>query len=317
MRVARVVWWLAAFFVSEVAAQAQPGFTYQGQVRNTGALVNGTCDFEVSLWDDPDAGVQAGTLQSVPLVPVNGGRFTLLLNQNGEFGPQGLNGMPRWLQLSLRCGAEAVFTTVLPRQPLTPAPYAHALPGIVPGDFPASSNQGGTAGAFSIAMGRRARAVNTGALVFADSTNANFTSSADNQVAIRAANGVVIANDAGGSKSVPVGTRYRDNAVVAWARVTASGTLENDFNVDSVTRLSAGVYRIALASSLSSGFSLIPAVTPEIDPASPDAPPATGAAAVRIPAVNLVASGATLYVYMYNGSFALVDNDFQLLIAGR
>jgi hypothetical protein len=76
-----------------------------------------------------------------------------------------------------------------------------------------------------MAAGRRAKTLNTGSFVWADSTNADFSSTADNQFAIRAANGMVIANDAGGSEVVPVGTRYRDNAVVAWARVTAAGGL--------------------------------------------------------------------------------------------
>ena len=67
-----------------------------------------------------------------------------------------------------------------------------------------------------MAAGRRAKAVNTGSFVWADSTNADFSSTADNQFSIRAANGMFIANDAGGAKVVPVGTRYRDNAIVAW-----------------------------------------------------------------------------------------------------
>jgi hypothetical protein len=47
-----------------------------------------------------------------------------------------------------------------------------------------------------------------------------------------------------------------------------------------------------------------------------DTPP-TGAANVRIVATNQVASGNTFDVYMYNGSYALVDNDFQVMVTGR
>lgn len=184
--------------------------------------------------------------------------------------------------------------------------------GTVPGGL---SN---SAGAFSFAAGRRAQAGNVGSFVWADSTNANFSSTADNQFAIRAANGMIIANDAGGAKVVPVGTRYRDNAIVAWARVTAAGGLDTNFNVASVVRVSTGIYRFTLNSSLSSGFSLVPLVTPELDPVVVDPPTApTGAANVRIPATNQVAAGNTFDVYMYNGNFALVDNDFQVLVTGR
>jgi hypothetical protein len=34
-------------------------------------------------------------------------------------------------------------------------------------------------------------------------------------------------------------------------------------------------------------------------------------------ATNQVASGNTFDVYMYNGNYALVDNDFQVMVTGR
>ena len=173
-----------------------------------------------------------------------------------------------------------------------------------------------SAAAFSMAAGRRAKAVNTGSFVWADSTDADFSSSADNQFAIRAANGLFTANDAGGAKAVPVGTRYRDNAVVAWARVTSAGGLDTNFNVTSVTKVSTGLYSITLASPLASGFSLIPIVTPEIDRIVPAAP-LTGAANVRIVATNQVAAGTSFEVFIYDGNFQLVDNDFQVIVTGR
>jgi hypothetical protein len=172
-----------------------------------------------------------------------------------------------------------------------------------------------TAGAFSMAAGRRAKAVNTGSFVWADSTNADFSSTADNQFSIRAANGMSIANDAGGAKSVPVGTRYRDNAIVAWGRVTAVGGLDTNFNVASVTRVGTGHYSFTLNTALSSGFSLIPIVTVETD--APGGVVPTGAANVRLVATDQVAAGNTFDVFVYNGNFALVDNDFQVLVTGR
>jgi hypothetical protein len=173
-----------------------------------------------------------------------------------------------------------------------------------------------SAGSYSMAAGRRAKAVNTGSFVWADSTNADFASTADNQFAIRAANGMYIANNAGGSKAVPVGTRYGDNSIVAWARVTAAGGLDSNFNVASVTRVSAGRYSFTLNSSLSSGFSLVPIVTVETDPDGGGNVP-VGAANVRLVATNQVAAGNTFEVFIYNGNFALVDNDFQVLVTGR
>lgn len=172
-------------------------------------------------------------------------------------------------------------------------------------------------GAFSSAFGRRAKAVNQGSFVFADSTNADYTSTADNQASFRVANGVHIANDAGNAKAVPVGTRYRDNSTVAWGRVTATGTLDSNFNVASVTHGGTGVYTITLNTSLLSGFTLIPAVTPEIDGAGAPLTPPVGAANVRIVATDQFAAGSTFNVYVYNGSYALVDNDFSFQVTGR
>jgi hypothetical protein len=378
-------------------ALAGTGFTYQGQLKNASGLVNGVCDFEFSLWDAASAGTQVGSTQSIAAVNVSGGLFTVQLNGEGQFGASAFNGQGRWVQVGVKCASDPAFTTLSPRQPLTPAPYALALPGlrteqnatspniiggvdgnaVTPGAVGVSLNGGGTsgffqsitddygtisggrgntagnsagatndavaatvgggegniaagsyatipgglsnrAGAFSMAAGRRAKAVNTGSFVWADSTNADFTSTADNQFSMRVTNGMFIANDAGGAKVVPVGTRYRDNAIVAWARVTAAGGLDTNFNVASVTRLGTGIYRFTLNSSLSSGFSLVPIVTPELDPVVVDPPtPPTGAANVRLVATNQVAAGNTFDVYIYNGNFVLVDNDFQVLVTGR
>lgn len=184
---------------------------------------------------------------------------------------------------------------------------------MIPGGL---SNDVGLDADFAFAAGRRAKALHPGSFVWADSTNADFASSAPNQFAIRAANGLFIANDAGGAKVVPIGTRYRDNAIVAWGRVTAAGGLDTNFNVASVTKVGVGHYTIVLNSSLSSGFSLVPNVTPEVDQDGLGLPP-VGAANARIAVVNLFAAGNTFDVFVYNGLFASVDNDFHFLATGR
>jgi len=48
------------------------------------------------------------------------------------------------------------------------------------------------AGSYSVAAGRRAKATHTGTMVFADSQNADFTSTANNQFLIRASGRVLI-----------------------------------------------------------------------------------------------------------------------------
>jgi len=52
----------------------------------------------------------------------------VLLNEGGEFGPAAFIGEARWLQVDVQCPPDAGFTTLIPRQALTAAPLALALP---------------------------------------------------------------------------------------------------------------------------------------------------------------------------------------------
>lgn len=113
------------------ALQTGPGFTFQGQLRDNGAPVNGSCDVEAGLWDAADGGAQVGNTQTVTSVPVKDGRFTITLNNNGEFGAEAFTGRERWLAIAVRCPAgSGSYAALQPRQPLTAAPFAH---GLVPG----------------------------------------------------------------------------------------------------------------------------------------------------------------------------------------
>ena len=41
-----------------------------------------------------------------------------------DFGSNAFGGDARWLQIAVQCSGDTGFTTLSPRQPLTPAPYA-------------------------------------------------------------------------------------------------------------------------------------------------------------------------------------------------
>ncbi|WP_322494996.1 hypothetical protein [Chloroflexus sp.] len=122
--------------LSRTAAQSgSPGlqavlgtaFTYQGRLTQSGGPVNGTCDVEFRLFDDAAAGAQIGSTQTKTNVTVTNGVFTVAL----DFGANAFNGDARWLAISVRCPAgSGSYTALSPRQPLTPAPYALALPGL-------------------------------------------------------------------------------------------------------------------------------------------------------------------------------------------
>ena len=112
-----------------VGVQAALGtaFTYQGQLKKAGNPVNGTCDFQFGLWDSQSNPTgQVGTTQTRTGVTVTNGLFTVQL----DFGAGAFQGDARWLQIGVKCAGDASYVTLSPRQPLTPAPYALALPGL-------------------------------------------------------------------------------------------------------------------------------------------------------------------------------------------
>ncbi|MEK7717059.1 MAG: hypothetical protein AAB322_04820, partial [Pseudomonadota bacterium] len=113
-------------------------FTYQGQLKQGGAPFDGTADFQFTLWDaagsgnPPTGGTQVGGVQAINALPVTAGLFTVALNAGGEFGANAFNGSARWLQVAVRspAGGGGSFTTLAPRQPLTPTPHALQTRGI-------------------------------------------------------------------------------------------------------------------------------------------------------------------------------------------
>ncbi|MBC7226206.1 MAG: hypothetical protein H5T61_03115 [Thermoflexales bacterium] len=103
-------------------------FTYQGQLKKDGNPVNGTCDFQFSLWNAASGGGQLGLTLTRSDVDVNNGLFTI---PDLSFGADRFNGDARWLEIAVRCpAASGSYTTLSPRQKLNPAPYALALPGL-------------------------------------------------------------------------------------------------------------------------------------------------------------------------------------------
>lgn len=105
--------------VAQVALGSE--FTYQGQLRIGGTLVNDTADFEFTLWDADSAGNLIGGVVTANNVDVVDGVFTVDL----DFGVMAFNGDARWLEVDVRSPAGiGGFTTLEPRQPLSAAPYA-------------------------------------------------------------------------------------------------------------------------------------------------------------------------------------------------
>ncbi len=96
-------------------------FTYQGQLRSAGQLVNGNVDVRFTLWDSDVGGTQIGNANSFNNYPLTDGRFALGLN----FGTGAFNGDQRWVQVEFRNPAgTGQYLTLAPRDKILAAPYA-------------------------------------------------------------------------------------------------------------------------------------------------------------------------------------------------
>ncbi|MFQ5460845.1 MAG: hypothetical protein ACE5EL_08630, partial [Anaerolineae bacterium] len=107
-------------------ALAGTAFTYQGRLTDGGVAADGVYDFRLQLYDQATGGTASGEVVIDDLT-VSGGLFAAAL----DFGAGAFSGDARWLALAVRPGADTgAYTDLSPRQPLTPAPYALALPGM-------------------------------------------------------------------------------------------------------------------------------------------------------------------------------------------
>jgi hypothetical protein len=70
--------------------------------------------------------------------------------------------------------------------------------------------------------------------------------------------------DAGPGTPVAPGERYRDNAIVAWARVSPDGRVSSEFGVASVEHAGPGTYVITIDARASSPLQLIATATPVV-----------------------------------------------------
>jgi len=117
-----------AMFALPAAGQVPLGtsFTYQGQLRESDVPVNGVSDFQFRLFTS-EMGVMPIRATEVENVNVLSGLF----HAEVDFGPKAFDGAARWLEIGVRSPAGAGdYTTLSPRQPLSPTPYALRVPGL-------------------------------------------------------------------------------------------------------------------------------------------------------------------------------------------
>jgi hypothetical protein len=107
-----------------LAAPLGTGFTYQGKLSSGTNAASGLYDLKFSLFDALTSGAQVGASLTNAGTAVVNGSFTVTLDFGSVF-----DGNARWLEIGVRTNGLASFTTLTPRQPLAPTPYASYAPG--------------------------------------------------------------------------------------------------------------------------------------------------------------------------------------------
>jgi hypothetical protein len=123
--------------VNVVASPLGTAFTYQGRLIDANKAAGGPYDFQFKLFDANIAGNQLGTDINKPEVNAVDGYFTVELDFGSVF-----DGNERWLEIGVRPGDQNdsnTYTTLSPRQKVTPTPYAMYALGFNASQMPAGS----------------------------------------------------------------------------------------------------------------------------------------------------------------------------------
>jgi hypothetical protein len=137
------VLWTAMFLHPSTPLAQGTAFNYQGRLDADGAPANGSFDLRFAIYDAASGGNLLAGPQTNAAVGVSNGQFTVVL----DFGAGVFTGPARWLDIGVRTNAGGAFTTLSPRQKLTPTPYAiqsahAAAAGSLTGTLPATQLTG-------------------------------------------------------------------------------------------------------------------------------------------------------------------------------
>jgi hypothetical protein len=99
-------------------------FTYQGKLAESGLPANGSYDLKLTLFDAAGAGNAVSGPITNRAVTVSDCLFTTTL----DFGDDVFSGELRWLEIGVRTNGSGPFSTLSPRQLITPTPYALFAP---------------------------------------------------------------------------------------------------------------------------------------------------------------------------------------------
>ncbi len=109
-----------AFWAAIVANGQTTAFTYSGRLGVGGNPASGLYDFQFQAFDAVAGGNSFGGAASANAVAVSNGLFNVLV----DFGSAPFSGPARWLEVRVSTNGAGNFSTLNPRQQLTPTPYA-------------------------------------------------------------------------------------------------------------------------------------------------------------------------------------------------
>jgi hypothetical protein len=207
------------------------GFTYQGLLNNNGVPSSGSYDLTFKLFNAPTAGSQGGITLTNSATTVSNGLFIAVL----DFGNGVFSGTSYWLEIAVRTNGNGAFTTLSPRQAITPSPYAIYSP---------TAGAATTAGTAGSALSATTAANFSGALS-GDVTGAQsntLVSTVGGQSAANLASGASLANASTSANSPNAIVRRDASGNFSVGAVTATSVIGNG---SGLTSLNAG--------SLSSG----------------------------------------------------------------
>ncbi len=123
------------------AAPLGTAFTYEGHLTSGSNPANGHYDFTFKLFDASSGPAQHSTTHSNLAVVVSKGLFTTEL----DYGAGIFDGTAYWLEIGVRTNGGGSFTTLVPRQSVTPSPYAIFSPSAGTAGTAGSATTAGTA----------------------------------------------------------------------------------------------------------------------------------------------------------------------------
>jgi hypothetical protein len=95
-------------------------FTYQGRLNSAASPVNGNYDLTFTLFNTNTTGVAIAGPVTNSATAVDNGLFTTVI----DFGAGIITDGTNWLEIAVRTNGGGSFSTLAPRQQLTPAPFA-------------------------------------------------------------------------------------------------------------------------------------------------------------------------------------------------